>query len=205
METRATSTTAVPGSLAHNSANPYLDAYTEYTAHAEGRNRGGEIILRSELVFQYAWAIPNAVALNAIAALSPLIELGAGAGYWAMCLNAAGADIIAYDQAPIGVGDNPYVKHDQWYNVQPGSVEQLDQHPERTLFLCWPPYNAPFAYNALATYKGEYFAFVGEHHGGCTGDDRFFETLSREWDEVHNIDIPRWYGINDRCYIYLRK
>lgn len=52
---------------------------------------------RAELVRRYAWAVPDAAAIAALAARSPLVEIGAGTGYWARLLAAAGADIIAYD------------------------------------------------------------------------------------------------------------
>jgi hypothetical protein len=36
---------------------------------------------RADLVHKYAWAIPNEEAIATIAALSPIVELGAGTGY----------------------------------------------------------------------------------------------------------------------------
>lgn len=38
---------------------------------------------RDVLVRDYAWAIPNHEAIEACAALSPIVEVGAGSGYWA--------------------------------------------------------------------------------------------------------------------------
>jgi hypothetical protein len=43
---------------------------------------------------------PNQPALDSIAALSPIIEVGAGTGYWAALLRHAGADVVAYDEQP---------------------------------------------------------------------------------------------------------
>lgn len=47
-------------------------------------------------------AAPNAAAVAALAARSPLLEVGAGTGYWARCLRAAGADVLALDVCPPG-------------------------------------------------------------------------------------------------------
>jgi hypothetical protein len=50
----------------------------------------------------YAYAPPNAAALEALLARSPLLELGAGTGYWVRLLRGAGADVLALDIAPPG-------------------------------------------------------------------------------------------------------
>lgn len=50
----------------------------------------------------YAYAPPTAAALAALAARAPLVEVGAGTGYWARCLRGAGAAVAAYDAAPPG-------------------------------------------------------------------------------------------------------
>lgn len=47
-------------------------------------------------------AAPNAAAVAALAACSPLVEVGAGLGYWARCLRATGADVLALDVCPPG-------------------------------------------------------------------------------------------------------
>ena len=53
-------------------------------------------------VHVYAYAPPNAAALEALLARTPLLELGAGTGYWARLLRGAGADVLALDIAPPG-------------------------------------------------------------------------------------------------------
>jgi len=49
---------------------------------------------------RYAWAVPCTEALTALRRLSPLVEIGAGTGYWARLLAGHGADVAAYDLAP---------------------------------------------------------------------------------------------------------
>ena len=51
---------------------------------------------------KYAWAIPNDDALMEIAKCTPLIEIGAGTGYWAWLLRQLGVDILAFDKNPPG-------------------------------------------------------------------------------------------------------
>lgn len=53
---------------------------------------------REVLRAKYAFAVPSERALAAIVALDPIVEMGAGTGYWARCLQARGADVLAYDE-----------------------------------------------------------------------------------------------------------
>ena len=48
----------------------------------------------------YAFAVPNAEALAVLRQHSPLVEWGAGTGYWAALLQRAGADVVALDWQP---------------------------------------------------------------------------------------------------------
>src|SRR3954471_21819338 len=46
---------------------------------------------------RYSFAIPSNEVLAALRALGPLVEVGAGAGYWARLLRDLGADVVATD------------------------------------------------------------------------------------------------------------
>jgi methylase of polypeptide subunit release factors len=48
----------------------------------------------------YAFASPNSEALKALVKLSPIVEIGAGVGYWAALLRQQGAEVVAIDQNP---------------------------------------------------------------------------------------------------------
>jgi len=46
---------------------------------------------------------------------------------------------------------------------------------------------------------------VGEGSEGCTGDGNFFDLLEEEWEKIHSIDIPQWFGMHDYLVSYKRK
>jgi len=72
---------------------------------------------------KYAWAIPNEKALMAISEFAPIIEMGAGAGYWARLLRDRGVEIEAYD---CDVGENTQaagVMSPPWTVVNQGGPE----------------------------------------------------------------------------------
>lgn len=195
-------------------SNPYLDtilADARVELDADGTmsfprmyDNPSVFSLRDELVRKYSWAIPSAEAVAAIVERGPVVELGAGTGYWAMMVAAAGGDVIAFDRAPAGVADNHFTGSDRWFDVRVGDESVAADFPERTLLLCWPPYDDPFAYDALSVYRGSTVAYVGEGFGGCTADDRFHGLLEAKFDCVSEVRIPRWYGIHDTLTFWER-
>ena len=172
--------------------NEYLQQYQQ---------RKGE---RRALVHSFSWAIPNEEALEVIAKYSPLVEMGAGTGYWAKLLSERGVEIVCYDKY---VGEtNPYKHYKHFFPINQGDEEALKTLPTTyNLFLCWPCYDDPFARNCLANFKGSNLVYIGEGDGGCTGDDAFHEALETGWKLVEEFEIPQWQGLHDRGYVYQSK
>lgn len=216
-----------------NFGRPDYDAYATLTRRNASEeamralfNEGwGRRAKRDELVTRYAWAIPNAAALSALAQYSPLVEVGAGTGYWAWLLRKMGVDILPYDLRPPRTAAHANDFHRWapsdskgriipsqqvvgtcWTPVSTASARRAASlHPDRTLMLCWPPYDKPMAHQALQAYRGECVAYIGESQGGATADDAFHDLLEAEWDEVQSVSIPQWEGIHDALLVYRRK
>ena len=156
---------------------------------------------------RYAWAVPTKDAVRALAEFARgrgLIEIGAGLGYWASLLNAAGADVAAYDIEPLG--DDTFFLADAspHFPVQAGGTEMAARAGRRVLFLCWPPMDDPMAAEALAAYPGTRLAYAGEDEDGCTGDDGFFRLLKRDWRLTDRIDLPLWQMTYDSLTFWKR-
>jgi len=103
-----------------------------------------------------SYAIPSSQNLELLARYAPLVEVGAGTGYWSAALQTSkhgGVDIIAFDAAPPerNGGDNLYF--DQTYTtVHQGTCEAIfskdiatatqetttTNYADRTLLLVWP-------------------------------------------------------------------
>lgn len=160
--------------------------------------------LRGRLVEQYAWAIPTPKALELVASHSPLVEIGAGTGYWAALLGDMGADIVAYDIAPPDRMTNTYRHKRTYTNVLEGNHKVLKRHPDRALFLCWPPYSDPMATECLRAYQGSTLVYIGEGWGGCNGDRDFWKLIHEEWDDITAVDIPQFSGLHDGLTVYQR-
>ena len=155
---------------------------------------------------QYAWAVPSKEALDIIAKYAPIVEMGAGTGYWAALLQARDVNVTAMDIAPPGGSQENDYKHSVTYtHVHKGEPADLARFKKHALFLCWPPYATPMAYECLMAFKGDTVIYVGEGFGGCTGDDPFHDLLNEDWEEVEHCDIPQYCGIRDSLTVYRRK
>ena len=74
--------------------NPYFELYAALASRPEAL----QLDLRKKLIWAYSWAIPSNEVILKIAQHSPLLEVGAGTGYWSWLLRQARADIIATDR-----------------------------------------------------------------------------------------------------------
>jgi len=87
------------------------------------------------------FAVPGAGAVERIVRY-PLLQMGAGTGYWAAVLRDAGADVLAYDPRPPEQGENAFFDA-QYTDIEEGACRDvLEGRPqaarERTLLLVWP-------------------------------------------------------------------
>jgi hypothetical protein len=154
--------------------------------------------LRNMLTEQYAWAIPDTRAIETIGRYGRLVEICAGTGYWAWLLRLWHVDIVAYDVEP-REGDKSFT------NVRQGTEEAVALHPDRNLFLCWPPAGDPVAFRALQLSRGEFCIFVGWKGDDITGDCDFHDLLRKEWELVEKVAIPQWPEMKDALFIYRRR
>jgi hypothetical protein len=162
-----------------------------------------DIQARDVLTKHFAWAVPDEEALAAVAELSPIVEVGAGSGYWAKLLRERGAKVAAYDRQPYPLF-NSQISYSWVAMTKGGPQTALRDHPERTLLLCWPSYELDWAAQALELHRGEHMVYVGEGPGGCTANDRFHELLDAFYEEIRSIRIPQWFGLHDGLTIYRR-
>lgn len=165
---------------------------------------------RHDIVSEFSFTIPYYSILQKVASFSPIVEIGAGSGYWARCLTEMGADVIAYDSFPPGeqnswewYNGNPWFD-DTWYSINKGDHSAAAGHPDRTLFMAWPMPMNPMAYYALNSYKnagGRTVIFIGDPHPGSSGDEYFYQLLYKH-RELENTDLYSWPGIKEKLLIY---
>lgn len=220
-----------PALLTSPTINPYWDIIKSLPGEEDAFERGWQpknfwvdqngntSMQREQLVRDYAWAIPDPVTLQFIVehAQGRIVEMGAGTGYWSWQLSQFHIDVIAFDVYPPHTSTENYYHCPRdnnrqptgetgksYFDVQPGTPEILTQHADRTLFLCWPPYEEPMATECLKHYQGNRLIYIGEGDGGCTADDEFHQTLDNEWEEVASHRPIQWEYIHDYVCVYER-
>jgi len=187
-------------------SNPCLDLYRDLMAA-----RPSPLLdlaeRRRELASLFSWAIPTDGALALLSKYAPLVECGAGMGYWLALLRARGVDAIGYDRSRPG-RKNAYHRGARrpWTAIQHQSSEKAARrHSDRTLVLCWPPYDDDAAsYAALRAYRGDVVIHVGEREEGATGSVRFHRELALNWALVEELELPHWPRLQDRVMVYRR-
>ncbi|HOO73571.1 MAG TPA: hypothetical protein PK926_17560 [Spirochaetota bacterium] len=192
--------------------NPYLDAVIE--AIAALKEKGGDVksalyLQRQEFITEYAFSIPVYPILEAVARFGPIVELGAGTGYWAWCLHQIGVDVVAIEKRPPGE-ENPWLWNegnrwfnDTWFPLVEGDERALRDYPERTLLMAWPEIHDPMAANALRLYRnagGRRLLYIGDP--GSSGDEAFHRERALFPEEMR-LRLPGWPGVEEWMFVHL--
>lgn len=152
--------------------------------------------LKSAIASHFAWAVPTQEAIECIRKYAGrVLEIGCGSGYWAWLMEQAGIDVLAWDTT---------VPPFAWHDVRLGNEIEVMRHPDRTLFLCWPPWGSEMAARALTYYTGNYIIYVGEWMGGCA-NARFFALLTSCFEAVETVALPQWFMRSDSLTVFRRR
>lgn len=155
--------------------------------------------MREEMIRTYSSAIPDDAALDLLAEQAPLVELGAGGGYWAALLRSRGVQIDAFDLEP---GGNEWFNR-SWTDVRVGDTDVLERHPAPTLLLVWPAHETRLGSRALAAFRGTTLAYIGEPGGDVDPD--FDRMLEAHWRTRLEVRIPAWPTHADTLAIMERR
>ena len=171
-------------------------------------------VLGGPLAEKYSWAIPDARSLRVLQHFSPLVEMGAGKGYWTKLLRDMGVDVLAYDKYL------PEDKDELWTEVLEGAPDVLTVQKElfhgRNLFLCYPDQAEAMAIEALLHFTGEYIIHIGEliHFGTLAGEPQsawgrtsgsdFQVELAEQFHCLMKINLPRFPFSNDCLTVWKR-
>lgn len=164
--------------------------------------------VREKYIERFGFAIPNEAALEAIATAAPILEAGAGSGYWAHELKKFGVDIVATDPGTgcyHGLPNKGFWNQD-WHTVEKlTATEAIKAYPTRNILTVWPDLHGNWPTRMLRSYRGKHLFYVGEGDGGCTGNDAFHQHLDKHYELVQEITIPQFESIHDRLFCYSRK
>jgi hypothetical protein len=170
---------------------------------SEGKLHFDLRIARKAFIAEWGFSIPCMEAIDALGRYAPIVEIGAGTGYWTALLQSAGVDAIATDKTASG---------DLGYGFHAGRHAQVSEmsaedavlhHAARTPFCSWPTQGENWALTAVSRLSPErVVAFVG---GSATGTPELVRFLSKNFDLIEDVEIPQFPGCDDRLVIYRRR
>jgi hypothetical protein len=174
-----------------------------YTSDAE---RGDTWLVRRAFVANWGFSIPCADAIKALHSISPLVELGAGSGYWTALMRAAGADMVATDT--VSEGSPGYdLTAGLHCEIEPlGGVAAVRAYPNRNVFCSWPSEGEDWCAEAAAAMQpGRYLGLISKGRGGNVGSDALFDLLDKAFTPKGQIAIPQFPGSDDGLAFYQRR
>ena len=171
---------------------------------------------RENLIHKFAFAIPNEESFKVFKKHQPLLEVGAGTGYWAYEIANRDIDIIATDICFFNKKYNfSHIWSDEFGRSKLRSAkfifakmsaeDAIQKYPNHTLFMCWPCYCEAWSGEALKKYKGNHFILISEGQSGCCGGEELWEEIDKNWLEIETVAIPKFEGIHDFIAVYKRK
>lgn len=208
------------------STNPYWDIVSPSVSERGGRRvvdggsaQGSSHLAFAEMTLQtaYAYAIPSPQTISWVSRCCdgrPIVELGAGRGYWAAQLSSAGIPVEAFElEPPDAIGNVSFPQAvgqtDVWHPVRGVDELSFGERAGHVLFLCWPPgWGDTMASDVLAAYEaagGRHLIYIGEPKGGKTGNDVFFDGLAARWRLVStDSEFVSWWNLADVAQYWVR-
>lgn len=167
--------------------------------------------LRYSFVEQFGFVLLNDNLLNTASKFlkdKSVCEIGAGTGWLSYQLQRKGVDITPIDYKP-GKDSEFGFKKLHTDILMSNGIDYLENNFPDVVILSWPDYDTSFASDILnVLQKGQTLIYIGEHEGGCTGDDAFFELLNKKTELNETItnalqqDSLCWNGVHDTWYVF---
>lgn len=168
------------------------------------KNITHEFEVRESFIEKFGFSVLTDAAIKLIAGYQPIVEVGAGSGYWAYELQKHG--VIVHPTDPCTGRYRDVNEHwEKWIQVENlTGVEAVRKYPQCTLMTVWPDLSS-WAAETLAAFKAQHVIYVGEGNGGCTGDEAFHTSLSDGFQHVETLPLPVFFGIHDRLEVWKRR
>lgn len=159
--------------------------------------------LRGRYARRYGYGIPCLELIDALRPLAPLLEVGAGNGFWTYWLRRAGCDVLAVDA---GLPD-PYTGH-RWIDDLRTSdgAKAVVGEPERNVLMVWPRYDSLWPTHVVHALRADRaLCYVGEGPFGAAAHPSMFGALQARGFQLQQLlPAPNWPMSSGYLAIYAR-
>ena len=212
-----------PCTVTHKYTNPAIELYCNYLNWSEdGWHPVSDTSVLQENVPEY---VPTDAAISTIKKYSPILEIGAGSGYWAYVASEAGIDVTATDLYPpnVVIDDLPEDYHESvgtdkyqfisvereeresfqrvWSKIHISDHSCIKSYPSHTIFLCHPE-SCSWTEEVLDyCHLEQKLIFVGQWFPGADATARFFKRLANNWNLIETFPVYDWASMHASGYV----
>jgi hypothetical protein len=211
---------ATPDDATTAYTNPAVDGYREWELDwgPEGWMPEDDI----SVTRQYPDYVPTDSAIDVLLNLSPLVEVGAGDGYWSYVIEQNGGSVRATDLNPTRgspsldpLGETFPVEYHRgpslpdaddgftrWCPVHGGDGSEVVAESDRPVLLVHPEPGTRWPERVLDSLDDQPLVFVGEWFPGYDASPMFFHRLHTEFDLVETFPVYDWASMHARGYVF---
>lgn len=170
-------------------------AINQHTESLSWGEYGWEPIDNTSILRKYPEYLPTDKNLETIVEYSPLLEVGAGNGYWSKKIDSSGGKIVSTDIFP-----HDFKNEKTFYDISKEDHTIVLKHKDKSVLLCHPP-SSDWSLDLLEMMeKGQEIIFVGEVYG-CDATPDFFKYLQTCFDIIEVQDVIDWKSHNAKLII----
>ena len=203
--------TQTPATLDSDCYNPAIEGYLD--AGLSWGDEGWEPVDETDVLRVYPEYVPTDTAIETLCEYGPLLEVGAGNGYWAHTVNENGGNCLPTDLSPEAVSTTEFpatVTYDGteyetkvWADVREyDGVAAVQDYPDRTVVMCHPSGATRWSEDVLAAITDQPFIFIGEWFPGADATPMFFKRLADDWELVETFPVYDWASMHVRGYVF---
>lgn len=181
--------TAIRKNLWHPRHRPRVTAEDVVAARRAAGVDPSEIY--QSVVARFTFAPPSEQLLDEVARHAPILDVGAGNGYWSWRLQERGVDVVAVEPRPDA--HRPVIE-----TLRTTGQEIAPHHPDRALLMVWPTGprgDSSWAGQTVAAYTGSTVLYLGDPAFSYTADQTLPLALTLGgFRETNRIVVDSWPG-----------
>lgn len=155
---------------------------------------------RDGFIEEFGFSLPCSEALDVLERHAPILEIGAGSGYWSALMACRGIDVVATDPA---IEKFKFETGRYFPIVSLQGKTAVRRHSDRNVFCSWPSLTETWLRQAARAMRpGRTLIVVRED---ATADERTWNYLEMAFRFIGDCRLPCWWGLHDRIEIWKKR